>query len=39
MSAEQGRTIDLTTDETQKALKSYVSLIAQGKGAEVLQVL
>ncbi len=39
MSAEQGRTIDLTTDETQQALKSYVSLIAQGRGAEVLQVL
>jgi len=35
MSAEQGRTIDLTDAKIQKELDSYTSLIAQGKGAEV----
>ena len=36
MSAEQKRTIDLTDEKTQKQLENYTSLIAQGKGAEVL---
>jgi predicted dehydrogenase len=38
MAAEQGKTLDLTDAGVQKQLDSYVSLIAQGKGAEVLQV-
>jgi len=36
LSAEQQKTIDLTEAATQKELDSYTSLIAQGKGAEVL---
>jgi predicted dehydrogenase len=36
MSAERQKTIDLTDAATQKELDSYTSLIAQGKGAEVL---
>lgn len=36
LSAERGQTIDLTDAATQKELDSYTSLIAQGKGAEVL---
>jgi len=36
MAAERGTTLDLTDKAVQKALDSYVSLIAQGKGAEVL---
>ena len=36
MSAELGKTIDLTDPAVQKELDSYTSLIAQGKGAEVL---
>ena len=36
MSAELGKTIDLTDAKVQKQLESYTSLIAQGKGAEVL---
>ena len=39
MAAEQGKTVDLTDAATQDALKAYTSLIAQGRGAEVLQVL
>lgn len=39
MSAEQKRVIDLTDKNTQKELENYVSLIAQGKGREVLPVL
>lgn len=36
MSAEQHKIIDLTSAAIQKELDSYMSLIAQGKGAEVL---
>ena len=36
MSAEEKKTIDLTDAAVQKRLDSYTSLIAQGKGAEVL---
>jgi predicted dehydrogenase len=36
LSAERQKTIDLTHPATQKELDSYTSLIAQGKGAEVL---
>jgi len=39
MSAEQKRVIDLTDKNTQKELENYVSLIAQGKGREVLQII
>ncbi len=38
MSAEQGRTIDLTDPATNEALKQYVPLIQQGRGREVLPV-
>ena len=37
MSAELGKTIDLTDPAVQKELDSYTSLIAQGKGADVLK--
>jgi hypothetical protein len=36
MSAEQKRVIDLTDPAVQQSLETYVPLIAQGKGAEVL---
>jgi len=36
LSAERQKTIDLTDPATQKELDSYTSLIAQGKGADVL---
>ena len=36
LSAERQKTIDLTDPAIQKELDSYTSLIAQGKGAEVL---
>jgi predicted dehydrogenase len=36
MSAERKKTIDLTDPATQKELEKYVSLIAQGRGGEVL---
>jgi predicted dehydrogenase len=36
MAAERGQTIDLTDTAVQKELDTYTSLIAQGKGAEVL---
>lgn len=39
MSAELGRTVDLTDPETQKALENYESLIAQGRGREQLHVM
>ena len=39
MSAERHKTIYLTDPAIQKELKSYQSLIAQGKGAEVLGLL
>lgn len=38
MAAEQRRTLDLTDPETIAALGTYTSLIAQGRGAEVLTV-
>ena len=38
MAAEKGRQIDLTDAAVQKELEGYTSLIAQGRGAEVLQV-
>ncbi len=39
MSAERKQTIDLTDPAIQKELETYVPLIQQGKGAEVLHVL
>lgn len=36
MAAETGRVLDLTDEKVQKELDTYVSLIAQGKGGEVL---
>lgn len=36
MSAERGKTIDLTDPAIQAELKTYTSLIAQGRGGEVL---
>lgn len=36
MAAEQRRTVDLTDPETRAALETYVPLIQQGKGAQVL---
>lgn len=36
MSAEKGGVIDLTDDDVQKELETYVPLIQQGKGGEVL---
>jgi hypothetical protein len=39
MSAEQQRTVDLTDPAVQKELETYVPLIQQGRGAEVLQVV
>jgi predicted dehydrogenase len=36
MSAEEARTIDLTDPATRDALESYVPLIQQGRGGEVL---
>jgi predicted dehydrogenase len=36
MSAEQQKVVDLTDEATVKELESYTSLIAQGKGGEVL---
>ncbi|MCB9138887.1 MAG: Gfo/Idh/MocA family oxidoreductase [Caldilineaceae bacterium] len=39
MSAEQGRTVDLTDVAVQHELESYVPLIQQGRGREVLHVV
>jgi hypothetical protein len=39
LSAERGATVHLTDPETQKTLESYTSLIAQGRGREVLHVM
>jgi hypothetical protein len=36
MAAETRKTVDLTDPATVKALETYVPLIAQGRGAEVL---
>lgn len=36
LAAERGKTLDLTDSKVQKELDTYVSLIAQGRGAEVL---
>jgi predicted dehydrogenase len=38
LSAERRRTIDLTDPATQAELKAYTSLIAQGRGAEILHL-
>lgn len=39
LAAERGSTVDLTDPKTNKELESYTSLIAQGRGAEILHVL
>lgn len=39
LSAERGVTVDLTDPKTQQELESYTSLIAQGRGREVLHVM
>jgi predicted dehydrogenase len=39
MAAERGQTIDLTDPAIQEELKTFVPLIQQGRGAEVLHVL
>lgn len=39
MSAEQGRTVDLTDPATSTELESYVPLIQQGRGGEVLDMV
>lgn len=39
MAAERGVTLDLTDPKVQEDLKSYTSLIAQGRGREVLHVM
>lgn len=39
LSAETGRIVDLTDAAVQEQLKGYTSLIAQGKGREVLHVM
>ncbi len=36
LSAEQGRVVDLTDPATNELLETYVPLIQQGRGAEVL---
>jgi predicted dehydrogenase len=36
MAAERGQTLDLTDPKVQKDLEGYVSLIAQGRGGEIL---
>jgi predicted dehydrogenase len=39
MSAEQGRTVDLTDPSTLEELETYVPLIQQGRGGEVLDLV
>jgi hypothetical protein len=39
MSAEREKTVDLTDPAIQEALETFVPLIQQGRGSEVLQVL
>lgn len=39
MAAERGVTLDLTDPKVQEDLKTYTSLIAQGRGSEVLHVM
>jgi predicted dehydrogenase len=39
MSAEQGRTVDLTDSETVEELETYIPLIQQGRGREVLATI
>ena len=39
MAAEQGKTLDLTDAKVQQDLKNYTSLIAQGRGAEILHLM
>jgi len=38
LSAEKGKTVDLTDPATQQELLTYKSLISQGRGAEILHV-
>jgi len=38
LSAEQGRTIDLTDPARRKELATFVPLIQQGRGADVLSL-
>ena len=38
MSAERARTVDLTDAKTQKELETYIPLIQQGKGGQVLNI-
>ncbi len=38
MSAEKRKTIDLTDPATKEELETYIPLIQQGRGAEVLHV-
>jgi predicted dehydrogenase len=38
LSAERGQTVDLTDPTTQNELKTYKSLISQGRGGEILHV-
>jgi hypothetical protein len=37
LAAETGRTVDLTDPAVQATLESYIPLIQQGRGAEVLR--
>jgi len=39
MSAERGQTIDLTDPATLEELETYIPLIQQGKGAEILHIV
>jgi predicted dehydrogenase len=39
MSAEQGRTVDLTDPKTLDGLETYIPLIQQGRGREVLAIV
>jgi len=39
LSAERGKVIDLTDKQVQEELKTYTSLIAQGRGGDVLSVV
>ena len=39
IAAERSRTVDLTDPETLEELETYVTLIQQGRGREVLHVV
>jgi hypothetical protein len=38
LSAEEGRVVDLTDEDTRDRLERYVPLIQQGRGSEVLSL-